>query len=29
MKVDKVIAEIIHCCRVYDAEKVILFGSRG
>ena len=22
-------AEIIHCCRVYDAEKVILFGSRA
>ena len=29
MKVDKVIAEIIHCCRVYDAEKIILFGSRA
>ena len=29
MKVDEVIAEIIHCCRIYDAEKVILFGSRA
>ena len=29
MKVDEVIAEVIHCCRAYDAEKVILFGSRA
>lgn len=29
MKVDEIIAEIILCCRGYDAEKVILFGSRA